>query len=158
MIELEGQEVAETIVSEAFDLAQQHIDEMVDIQQEYLKLCAITPQDVVFNKPSPELVTKVTSLLEQQDSTSWFGSSATSFSQSMSEFQTFLTEEFASELADEDNEEYSASKLAMAGFQAIQHAVRQRVLSEKLRLDNRDLRTIRPLYTRVDVSPRAHGS
>ena len=46
----------------------------------------------------------------------------------------------------------------MAVFNIVKDAIRDRTLNEKLRVDNRAMTDIRPLFTQVDTAPRVHGS
>jgi polyribonucleotide nucleotidyltransferase len=41
---------------------------------------------------------------------------------------------------------------------AFKKAVRERILNQGLRIDGRDLTSVRPIWCEVDASPRAHGS
>ena len=52
MIELDAKQIPDSIVKEAFVLAQTKIDEMCDMQSQYISSFAISPREVVFNKPS----------------------------------------------------------------------------------------------------------
>src|SRR5690606_1205408 len=72
-------------------------------------------------------------------------------------------------IATEFNEEYIASLegevdedtefLLKKYFHEVEYdAVRNLILNEGIRLDGRDFRTVRPIWSEVDYSPAAHGS
>jgi polyribonucleotide nucleotidyltransferase len=61
-------------------------------------------------------------------------------------------------MADNENEEFTDSKIKMAVFDVIKHVIRDRTLHEGLRVDNRSMTDIRPLFTQVDTIPRVHGA
>lgn len=46
----------------------------------------------------------------------------------------------------------------MAVFDVIKYVIRDRTIHEGLRVDNRSMTDIRPLFTQVDTVPRVHGS
>ena len=53
MIELDAKQVSDDLIKQAFILAQTKIDEMCDIQSQYIScLPAVSAREVVFNKPS----------------------------------------------------------------------------------------------------------
>ncbi len=59
-------------------------------------------------------------------------------------------------LADDESTDPKAVREIFAD--EIKKAVRQRILYEGIRPDGRDYTTIRPLYSEIGLSPRAHGS
>ena len=60
--------------------------------------------------------------------------------------------------SEETKEEFSDSKIKLALFQVVKHRIRDRVLHESIRLDNRTIMDIRPLYCEAGLLPRVHGS
>ena len=61
-------------------------------------------------------------------------------------------------IADDTNEDFTESKIKMAVFDVIKHVIRDRTLHENLRVDDRSMTDIRPLFMQVDTAPRVHGS
>jgi polyribonucleotide nucleotidyltransferase len=46
----------------------------------------------------------------------------------------------------------------MAVFNVVKHFIRERTLSTGKRVDDREIKDIRPLYCEVNNLPRVHGS
>lgn len=157
MIELDAKQVSDAIVKQAIALAQTKIDEMCDIQTEYLSQFTITPREAVFNKPSEILLASVRSLFTDEVKDGMVGNTKVSFNEKFNEFQHIVLDQMK-DLMDTDSENYSYSKIKMAVFQVAKDAVRDRTLQEDLRVDNRAMTDIRPLFTQVDTVPRVHGS
>ena len=62
MIECDAKQVSDEVIAQAFLVAQEKIDQMCDFQSDYLTAFSITPREVVFNKPSEELLEFVRNL------------------------------------------------------------------------------------------------
>lgn len=62
-------------------------------------------------------------------------------------------------VAQYDDQEVDKSSDARKAFDdAVKSAVRQRILDDNVRVDGRGLTDVRPIWCKVEVSPRAHGS
>lgn len=157
MIELDAKQIPDTIVNEAFILAQQQIDIMCDIQSQYLGQFELWYQEPTFNKPSDIVLNYVSELFSDDIKNDMIGNENTSFNTKFYEFQHTVLES-AKELIDSSDEEYTTSKLKMAVFQVTKDAIRDRTLHKWLRVDNRSMTDIRPLFTQIDTVPRVHGS
>ncbi len=67
--------------------------------------------------------------------------------------------DFLTQYENDEEELARVTPFAKTYFHDVQkEAVRQLILEEGIRLDGRDPRTIRPIWTEVDVLPGAHGS
>lgn len=158
MIELDAKQIPDEIVNEAFVLAQQKIDEMCDIQSQYLSQFSFTTREVVYNKPSEELLNYVRGLFTDEIRDEMIGNTKTSFNERFYAFEKYALEQAKDNIEDEANEHFSYSKVKMAVFQIVKDTIRDRTLHQGLRVDNRGMRDIRPLFTQVDTAPRVHGS
>lgn len=158
MIELDAKQVPDTIVNEAFVLAQAKIDEMCDIQAQYLTQFSITPREVVFNKPTSTTIDFVKSLFTEEFKSQLIGNTKVSFNDHYKIFERYCLEQAKSHIADDTNDNFTESKIKMAVFDVIKYVIRDRTIHEGLRVDNRSMTDIRPLFTQVDTVPRVHGS
>jgi polyribonucleotide nucleotidyltransferase len=159
MIELDAKQVSDEIIKEAFILAQTKVDEMCDIQSQYLSsLSAITPREVVFNKPSQTATDFVKSLFDDETKANLIGNTKVSFNDHYKLFERRCLAEAKEQLADSENDDFTDSKIKMAVFDVIKYVIRDRTLQEGLRVDNRGMTDIRPLFTQVDTVPRVHGA
>ena len=70
-----------------------------------------------------------------------------------------VEEEFLAQYADDEEELARVTPFAHTYFHDVQkEAVRQLILNEGIRLDGRDPKTIRPIWSEVDYLPSTHGS
>ncbi|WP_313376779.1 polyribonucleotide nucleotidyltransferase [Chishuiella sp.] len=70
-----------------------------------------------------------------------------------------VEEEFLAQYAEDEEELTRVKPFAHIYFHDVQkEAVRQLILNEGIRLDGRDPKTIRPIWTEVDYLPSTHGS
>jgi len=157
MIELDAKQMSDEIVTQAIALAQEKIDEMCDFQTDYLKNFEITRKEVVYNKPSESLITYVRGLLTQETKNEMLGNTKVSFNDNFNKFQYDVLEQ-SKELVDGGDDDYTHSKIKMAVFQVLKDVIRDRTMNENLRVDDRGMTDIRPLFTQVDTAPRVHGS
>lgn len=158
MIELDAKQVSDEIIKQAFVLAQNKIDEMCEIQRQYLSSFSITTKAVVYNKPSQSTLDYVRSLLTDEMKNEMIGNTKVSFNEKFYEFQKFVLDQVKEHTDNNNKEDLSDSKIKIAVFDVIKDIVRDRTLHEGLRVDNRGMTDIRPLFTQVDTVPRVHGS
>jgi len=158
MIELDAKQVSDTVVKEAFILAQTKVDEMCDIQSQYLSSFSLSPREVVFNKPSQTATDFVKSLFDDETRANLIGNTKVSFNDYYKLFERRCLAEAKEQLADGENDDFTDSKIKMAVFDVIKYVIRDRTLHEGLRVDNRGMTDIRPLFTQVDTVPRVHGA
>lgn len=158
MIECDAKQVPDDIIQQAFILAQEKIDEMCDIQSAYLTQFTITPREVVFNKPSETALSFVRNLYTPEIKNEMIGNTKVSFNDKFYEFERACLEAAKEHLEDSNNEEFTHSKIKMAVFQVVKDVIRDRTLNEDLRVDNRSMTDIRPLFTQIDTVPRVHGA
>jgi len=67
-----------------------------------------------------------------------------------------LRDNIVTEYAEQEEDKSDDARKAFDG--AIKSAVRQRILDHNVRVDGRGLTEVRPIWCKVEVSPRAHGS
>jgi polyribonucleotide nucleotidyltransferase len=157
MIELDAKQVSDEIIKEAFILAQTKVDEMCDIQSQYLASFSITPREVVFNKPSQTVTDFVRSLFDDETRANLIGNTKVSFNDHYKLFERKCLAQAKEQIASEDDD-FTDSKIKMAVFDVIKYVIRDRTLHQDLRVDNRGMTDIRPLFTQVDTIPRVHGA
>ena len=158
MIELDAKQVSDEIIKEAFILAQQKVDEMCDIQTQYLSAFVVTPREVLFNKPSQTAIDFVKSLFNEEIKSNLIGNTKVSFNDHYKLFERHCLAEAKEQISDSENDDFTESKIKMAVFDVIKYVIRDRTLQENLRVDNRGMTDIRPLFTQVDTVPRVHGA
>ena len=158
MIECEANEVPEDILKQAFVVGQQAIDESCEIQNQYLKLLSINPQEVKFNKPSEEVVAYVSNILTADKLEALTGNSKVPFNTLFSQYEKEAIEIAKEKIEDDSMEDFTEGKVKMAVFNVIKHFIRHRTLETGKRVDDRDIKEIRSLYCEVGLFPRTHGT
>lgn len=158
MIELDAKQIPDEVINEAFALAQEKINEMCEIQKQYLAQFTLETREIKYNKPSVELLDYVRTQFTPEWYERLIGNTKTNFNKEYYAFHDHVFEITQEQLNDESLEEYTNSKLKMAIFQIVKEVIRDRTLHQNLRVDNRTMEDIRPLFTQIDTVPRVHGS
>lgn len=130
MIELDAKQVSDTVVKEAFILAQTKIDEICKIQRQYLSSCTVSPKTVMFNKPSSSLIEFVRGLYTDEIKNEMIGNTKVSFNDKFYEFQRLVLDVAKDHIDDETNEHFTASKIKIAVFDVVKNVIRDRTLHE----------------------------
>ena len=155
MVEGEAKEISETEMVEAIAFAHEAIKKQVAAQVELANMVGKTEKRAYSHEPSnPELREQI--FAATYDKVYAVAKSA-SAKHERSEKIAQIGEEFAVTLGEEIDEE--TAFLFKKYFHDVQSdAVRNLVLDEGIRLDGRDARTVRPIWSEVDYLPAAHGS
>lgn len=158
MIECDAKEVSAEILDEAFDLAIQEIEKITTLQEQFLAKNNISTKSITTNLPSEALITYTKGILTSEKLQQLLGNTKVSFNDLYYQFEKEMLESTKNQIDDENNKEFTASKVKLATFQVIKYFIRERTVHQKLRVDNRGPLDIRPLYCEVSHLPRVHGS
>lgn len=155
MVEGEANEISEAEMVEAIAFAHEAIKKQVAAQKELEKLVGKTEKRVYSHEPSnPELREQV--YAATYDKVYAIAKSGSSKHERTEKFAQ-IGEEFLATLGEEIDEE--TAFLVKKYYHDVQYdAVRNLILDEGIRLDGRDVRTVRPIWSEVDYLPAAHGS
>ena len=155
MVEGESKEISEEEMIEAIAFAHEAIKVQVQAQVELAEMVGKTEKRAYNHEPSnPELREKV--YAATYDAVYEVAKSGLSKQERSAKFAD-IAEAFALTLGEDADEDtvFLASKY----FHDVQYdAVRNLILNEGIRLDGRDVRTVRPIWSEVDYLPAAHGS
>mgnify|MGYP001251369032 CR=1 FL=1 len=155
MVEGEAKEISEAEMVEAIAFAHETIKKQVAAQIELAKLDGSETKREFNHEPSnPELKKAVyAATYDQVYAVAKSGSAKHERSEKFAE----IGESFFAAFGEEVDEE--TQFLLKKYFHDVQYdAVRNLVLDEGIRLDGRDVRTVRPIWSEVDYLPGAHGS
>lgn len=158
MIECDAKQVPDEIVNQAFELAQQKIDEMCDMQSKYLTQFTITPREVAFNKPSESVMNFVKAALSDEIKNNMIGNTKVNFNNEYKLFEIHCLDLAKEQITEENKADFSEAKIKLAVFDVVKYVIRNRTLDQGLRVDDRGMNDIRPLFTQVDTIPRVHGA
>ncbi len=155
MVEGEAKEISETEMVEAIAFAHEAIKKQVAGQIELANLVGSQEKRDFNHEPSnPELKDAIyAATYEKVYEVAKSKSSKHERTEKFAEIGQSFFETMGDEI-DEDTE-----FLMKKYYHDVQYdAVRNLVLDEAIRLDGRDVRTVRPIWTEVDYLPAAHGS
>ena len=158
MIECEGLEFPDDLMKEAFTLGQKVINEACDLQLEFLKTLEIEQKEVTFNKPSDKTIAFVESIITEDKLDAMAGHTKVPFNDLFSQYEKECLEAAEEKAETEEAEDFTESKVKMAVFNVVKHFIRERTLSTGKRVDDRNIKDIRPLYCEINNLPRVHGS
>lgn len=155
MVEGECKEISEEEMIEAIAFAHQAIKIQVQAQIELAEMVGSTGKRVYNHESSnPELKERV--YAATYDSVYEVAKSGSSKKERSEKFAD-IAEAFALTLGEDVDDE--TVFLTKKYFHDVQYdAVRNLILNEGIRLDGRDVRTVRPIWSEVDYLPAAHGS
>ena len=155
MVEGESQEISEEEMVEAIEFAHQAIKVQVQVQKELTEAVGKTEKRAYSHEHSnPELREQVFAATYQKVyEIAKSGSAKHERSDKFKEIQDLFIISLGEEIDD------ITKSLAKKYFHDVQYdAVRNLILDEGIRLDGRDVRTVRPIWSEVGYLPAAHGS
>jgi polyribonucleotide nucleotidyltransferase len=159
MIEFDGAEVDEQIILDAFDLAQVEIDKCCDMQTEFLTQCTVEDQSksVVYNLPSDVLMSEIWNIIDNTKLQAMRGNAKGNFGRLYFQYEKEILDAMSEKIKSDDHR-YLYSTVKMGFFNHIKYFIRDLVLEQKIRIDDRAMDEIRPLYCEVWLIPLSHGS
>jgi len=155
MVEGEADEISESDMVEAIEFAHKAIVVQVKVQKELAEAVGKTVKRTYSHEDSnPELKEQV--YAATYDKVYAIAKSGTSKHERGNKFGEILMDFIATLGEDLDD---VTGFLAKKYFHDVQYdAIRNLVLDEGIRLDGRDVRTVRPIWSEVGYLPAAHGS
>lgn len=159
MVEGEAKEISEAEMVEAIAFAHETIKRQVQAQLELMQLAGKTVKREYSHEPSnPELRDRI--FAATYDQVYAVAKSALPKHERSERFKAIGDELVQSLLAPDQTElDEETAFLVKKYYHDVQYdAVRNLILNEGIRLDGRDVRTIRPIWCEVDYLPAAHGS
>ena len=155
MVEGEANEISEAEMVEAIAFAHEAIKKQVAAQLELTKLVGSEVKREFNHEPS-NLELREAIFAATYDKVYEIAKSGSTKHERSEKFSA-IGEEFFATLGEELDEE--TKFLAKKYYHDVQYdAVRNLVLDEGIRLDGRNVRTVRPIWSEVDYLPAAHGS
>src|SRR5574344_1312871 len=134
MIECEGKEFPDELMKQAFDLGQKVIDEACDLQSDFLKTLEIQTQEVVFNKPSEATMELVKTILTDEKLQTMAGHTKVPFNDLFSAYEKEALEAGKAKAENDEQADFTESKIKMAVFNIIKKFIRTRTLETGKRI------------------------
>ena len=155
MVEAGSSEVTEELMSEALQLAHESIQDIIAVQERMAAEIGKTKKEVtlavsdqaLIDRVKAEIKERVTALLDQEYSKANLYGGVDQ-----------IKANYLLETLGEEPESTELAALAKAFDEAERMVVRDRILYEGKRPDNRKVYEVREITVETDISPRAHGS
>ena len=158
MVEGEAKLVKEQDLIDGLNWAHKAIQPLIDAQEELVKLAGKTKTEFVPKEDDPELFAYVEELAIKSGMEDAL---RTTDKLQRKDARKAVKDKVKALMA--TDERYADDPVAQAAIgEVLEHLekklVRQRVINEGTRIDNRDTKTVRPIEIEASVLPRAHGS
>ncbi|WP_020675943.1 polyribonucleotide nucleotidyltransferase [Geopsychrobacter electrodiphilus] len=152
MVEGESDFFTEQEMLDAIFFGHEALQPLIEIQSQLAKLVGKTKREFLIAEVDAELATKVTKLAEAKVLEAVKIQAKQDRYAALAENRTAVKAQLAAEY--EGREEEISSILGSVE----KKVVRQMVTRDRIRIDGRDMKTIRPITCEIGVLPRAHGS
>ena len=152
MVEAGASEVSEEIIIQAVKKAQETNEEIIQLQEEIIKVAAKKKMDLPVESPmDPQLIAKLTDLVGDNLKKTIFTSAEKGEKDS-------AIGDLNSQVTASLSEEYSEQEVAEAFESLMTNEVRSGIVYEGRRPDGRNPTQIRPIECETSLLPRTHGS
>jgi polyribonucleotide nucleotidyltransferase len=151
MLESKAKEVSEEVYIEAVRFANESIQSILRLQDEFKSKFGKPKAEVPYKKIPPELLKQVETLAADKLK----GIYKLANKDEREEQISLLSKELEEKLV---SEECVASDVKMALVEVEEVQVKTKILEENVRIDGRGFKEIRPITCEVAVLPRTHGS
>lgn len=158
MVECESNEVSTEILLQAFELAQQELQKVCKLQEEFLSQCNIATQDVIIKTAGEEVFKEIEAIVPKEQLLWLFPSNKKEFQSKYDSIESLILEHFKAQIEDQENKEITKQVIKNAVFDSIKKFLRKHIAANKIRVDGRQTTQIRPLYCETSVLPRVHWS
>lgn len=152
MVEGEANLVSEDEMLEAIFFGHRAIQPLIDMQEKLQELVGVAKREFVLPEVDTELEQRVTAVCEEKIVSAVKLQVKQERYAALSENRSRVQELLAAEFPERANE------ISAVIGSVEKRVVRQMILHDRIRIDGRDMSTVRPIFSEVGILPRAHGS
>jgi polyribonucleotide nucleotidyltransferase len=153
MVEAGAEEVPEAQMIEALRLAHESIQDIVRVQKEMRAQIGKPKIEFVTNSVADEVKEKIIAQLgDKLEKVVQQGGNKEEFSAAINAVRDEALAYFS------NDDTVSAGDVTNVHSTILKKAIRNRIITQGIRPDNRDTRTVRPIWGDVGILPRTHGS
>ncbi|MDD2557027.1 MAG: polyribonucleotide nucleotidyltransferase [Desulfuromonadaceae bacterium] len=152
MVEGEANLVSEDEMLEAIFFGHRSIQPLIDMQEKLQQLVGVAKREFALPEVDAALEQRVTAICEEQLVAAFKLQIKQERYAALSENRTRVQELLAAEFPER------ADEISAIIGSVEKRVVRQMILHDRIRIDGRDMSTIRPIFSEVGILPRAHGS
>jgi len=149
MIEACAREIPEEIIPQAIKFGHEANQPIIKLQEQLQQACGKPKEEVPGHEIDPEVVSAVSSAVEERISQALMEPDKSQREQALSEIKKALVESLGETFTEED---------ILAAFEARAKAEIRRSILKGQRLNGRGLTEVRPISAEVGLLPRTHGS
>lgn len=155
MVEAGAKEMEDEIMLGAFEFAHEQIKALCEAQLQMKSQCEIPERNYAVYEIPQDAQQLIAPEFTDEMIDSFYGLNKKDFYSKLAEVEDAVIEKFADKI---EAGEWTKSDIAAALKDRLRDRMRERVLAEEKRLDNRKLDEVRPVKCEVGVLPRTHGS
>lgn len=152
MVEAGSKEIKEDVMLDAILFAHEEIKKIVAFIEDIVKEAGKEKKEISLFEPNEELKAKITDFAYDKMKEAIYKEDKMERQEAISAVETAIMDEF------EEYKEEFKNDIKEIIYKMKKEFVRGRILNEGVRPDNRKLEEIRPIYTKVGLLPRTHGS
>ncbi|WXR61747.1 polyribonucleotide nucleotidyltransferase [Peptostreptococcaceae bacterium AGR-M142] len=152
MVEAGSKEIKEDVMLDAILFAHEEIKKIVAFIEDIVKEAGKEKKEISLFEPNKELKAKITDFAYDKMKEAIYKEDKMERQEAISAVETAIMDEF------EEYKEEFKNDIKEIIYKMKKEFVRGRILNEGVRPDNRKLEEIRPIYTKVGLLPRTHGS
>ncbi len=157
MVEGQAAEATEDIMVEALELGHDAIKRICDCIDELRQRVGVEKMAYEIHEPEAQVAEDVRAIVEDQVREAINVSEKHARADALSGIKTAVHEELAARYGEERYEE-AAADITEVYEDLVKTIMRDQIITERKRLDGRDLTTVRPITIEVGLLPRVHGS
>ena len=158
MVEAGAKEVSQEVILEAIALAHEEIKKICVFQEEFKSKIEVKPLEYIVNLPDESVKEEVKKLISTDQLDALYIADKHAIYEGLAVIIDEVLEKTADKIADEENEIWTKSAVKEAVDKVFKGYMRENILKNEKRLDNRGLKDVRPLQSVVGILPRPHGS
>ncbi len=157
MVEGQAAEATEDVMVEALELGHDAIKRICDCIDELRQRVGVEKMAYEVHEPEAQVAEDVRAIVEDQVREAINVSEKHARADALSGIKTAVHEELAARYGEERYEE-AAADITEVYEDLVKTIMRDQIITERKRLDGRDLTTVRPITIEVGLLPRVHGS
>jgi polyribonucleotide nucleotidyltransferase len=157
MVEGEAEQVPEEMVLEAFKLGQEHIREVIDLQEELIGKAGKPKRIIQIKEIDAGLEEQVRNLTQEKIAQALHTEEKQARSAAVAEAKNTVLQNLSAEIGEEAFTAIAADANAILDKIEVE-AVRRDIALKQFRPDGRGIKDVRTIHAEIDVLPRPHGS
>ncbi len=158
MVEAGAKEISQDIILEAISLAHEEIKKICAFQEEFKSKITVTPLEYIANVLDESVKEEVKTLISTDQLDNLYIADKHEIYNRLDVITKEVLEKTKDKIENEESEFWTESAVKDAVDKVFKEYMRENILKNEKRLDNRGLKDVRPIDCSVGILPRPHGS